>query len=130
MHFLELKKMLGARGQNTTLEMWLQFMNNPYSEEVAKYAKEIPAIAEAQQLLARVNSDPIAKAEWRLREKSIYDEASAMAGAREKGREEGIQKGQAYLIKNLLATGVSIDQVALATKMTPDEVDKLLLMDV
>jgi len=62
-HFLELKKMLGARGKNTTLEMWLQFMNNPYSEEVAKYAKEIPAIAEAQQLLARVNSDPIAKAE-------------------------------------------------------------------
>jgi len=141
-HFLELKKMLGARGQNTTLEMWLQFMNNPYSEEVAKYAKEIPAIAEAQQLLARVNSDPIAKAEWRLREKSIYDEASAMAGAREKGREEGKQEGEKigiqrgreeeriHLIKNLLASGMSIDQVALATKMTPSEVKKLALMDV
>jgi predicted transposase/invertase (TIGR01784 family) len=129
-HFLELKKMLGARGKNTTLEMWLKFINNPYSEEVAEYAKEIPAIAEAQQLLARVNSDPVAKAEWRLREKSIYYEASAMAGAREKGREEGRREERANLIKNLLASGVSIEQVAMATNLTSDEVEKLALVDV
>lgn len=160
-HFLELRKMLGARGKNTTLEMWLQFLNNPYSEEVAQYAKEVPAIAEAQQILARVNHDPIAREEWRLREKSIYDEASAMAGAKREGMQQGIQKGiqqgiqqgrkegiqqgiqqeraeltrkmqqeRTILIKKLLCSGMSIDQIASMFEITPSEVEQLALMDV
>jgi predicted transposase/invertase (TIGR01784 family) len=141
-HFLELRKMLGARGKSTTLEMWLKFLNNPYSEEVNQYAKEIPAIAEAQEIFSRVNYDPIAREEWRNREKSIHEEASALAEAREdgkaEGRQEGIQKGmqegrqegQAILIKQLLASGISITQVATITKMTSDAVERLALMNV
>ena len=149
-HFLELKKMLGARGNSTTLEMWLKFLNNPYSEEVNQYAKEVPAIAEAQEIFSRVNYDPIAREEWRNREKSIYDEVSAMAEAEERGvrrgeergikkcemigEERGIKKGmkqgEAKLIKQLLASGMSLEQVASVANMTADEVERLRLMDV
>ena len=73
-----------------------------------------------------------------------------MAGAKREGREEGVREGirqgkqqgmqkgiqqgkvegQANLIKQLLASGMSIQQVTSVTKMTSDEVTKLALMDV
>ena len=106
-HFLELRKMLGARGKSTTLEMWLKFLNNPYSEEVNQYAKEIPAIAEAQEIFSRVNYDPIAREEWRNREKSIHEEASALAEAREEGMQEGMQKGKQEGISLIDILGIS-----------------------
>jgi predicted transposase/invertase (TIGR01784 family) len=57
------------------------------------------------------------------------------------GEERGIQKGiqeeriraekeKAKLIKNLLASGVSVEQVVMAANVPPDEVEKVLLMDV
>ena len=36
--------------------MWLQFINDPYSEAVTQYTKEIPAKAEARDVFTKVNS--------------------------------------------------------------------------
>ena len=120
--------MLGARTKNTTLEMWLQFINDPYSEAVTQYAKEIPAIAEARDVFIKVNSDPIAREEWRLREKSIYDEASALAGGREEERliaEQKRQEEKHQIARNALAQGISIEQVVIITGLSRAEVEAL-----
>jgi predicted transposase YdaD len=47
----------------------------------------------------------------------------------QKGRQEGIQEGQSKLIKNLLATGMSIEQIAMAANLTTDEVEQLAIVD-
>ena len=48
---------------------------------------------------------------------------------RQEGKEEGIQEERIKLIKNLLAAGMSIEQIALATKLTSCEVERLALMN-
>ena len=75
--------------------------------------------------------------------KDYKEEAMTLADKlRQEGREEGIregiqegiqkgvQEGQAKLIKNLLAAGMSVEQVTLATKMTSCEIERLALMNV
>ena len=47
----------------------------------------------------------------------------------QEGLQKGVQEGQAKLIKNLLAAGMSIEQIALATKLTSCEVERLALMN-
>jgi predicted transposase/invertase (TIGR01784 family) len=49
---------------------------------------------------------------------------------RQEGIQQGIQKGRIGLIKELIAAGLPIEQVAIATKATPSEVEQMLLMDV
>jgi len=48
---------------------------------------------------------------------------------RQEGIQEGMQKGQSKLIKNLLATGMSIEQIAMAANLTTDEVEQLAIVD-
>jgi predicted transposase/invertase (TIGR01784 family) len=93
-HFLELKKMQALRPNSTVLETWLEFLRNPYSNELAEKAKNMPQLAEAQNILTYLNNDPEARELCRLRDKALCDEASALAYAKAKGKQEGKEEGK------------------------------------
>ncbi len=74
--------------------------------------------------------------EYETRKKAIHDELSAareaeirQQRAREeglaKGREEGMVAGKAGIVRNMLAKGLSIPEVAEMTGLTLDEVERL-----
>ena len=44
---------------------------------------------------------------------------------RAEGRDEGIAEGQAKIIKSLIETGMSVEEIAKATKISVEEVKKL-----
>ena len=42
------------------------------------------------------------------------------------GRAEGLAEGKAEIIKSLIATGMSVENVAAATKLSVDEIKKII----
>jgi len=110
-HFLELKQMQALKPNSTILETWIEFLRNPYSEEMRKIAKINPEIAEAQDILARVNSDPQAREWWRMQEKTIRDEASALDYAQRTGRSQGLAEGRVEGKAEGKAEGIAIGEV-------------------
>ena len=86
--------MHALRPNSTAIETWLEFLRNPYSPEMTKLAKTKPEIAQAQDILAKVNCDPVARELWRVREKAIYDEHSALVYARTEGEKIGEKRGE------------------------------------
>ena len=69
----------------------------------------------------------------RMREKARHDEAQALHNAEQKGiqkgMQEGIQKGiserNIEIAKNLVKLGMPLRQIATATGLTKEEVEKL-----
>ena len=123
-HFLELKKMQALRPNSTILETWLEFLRNPYSHEMVELAKTMPQIAEAQDILARVNNDPEARELWRMREKAIYDESSALAYAKTEGKLEGEHEEKLKVAKKMKDAAMDSKIIQQLTGLSAKEIEK------
>lgn len=117
LHFLELKKMRQVSATNP-ITVWLEFLKNPYSENVAKYEKTIPELKEAKELYGKINSDKKAQELWRLREKAIYDEASAISAAERRG----IAEGKRETALSMLRDGMPIKTISKYTGLSESEI--------
>ena len=82
----------------------------------------MPQIAEAQDILTRVNSDPEARELWRMREKAIYDESSALAYAKTEGKEEGEKAKATKIAKEMKVDGMDNKKIQHYTGLSIEEI--------
>ena len=141
--FVELPKLLlpgpgqsgyqGHQGHHDRLHLWAEFfmkatqpdsceglMSDPIIKKTFEKLKEISAMDEAQQI-ARARELGMLRVSMELDE--ARDEGL------QKGREEGAQKAQAKIIRNLKDAGMSLDQIATLLKMAEKELEYLLAVD-
>ena len=96
-HFIEipkLKKLNSGKDIVDMLEGWVEFLRDPESEVVRKLEMINKEIREAKYELYRLSMDEKERELYVIREKSIRDEISALANAKEKGMKKGIEQGR------------------------------------
>jgi predicted transposase/invertase (TIGR01784 family) len=102
-------------------------------EDAEELIKMDEGIAKAQAIMDRITRDEKLLHAYEMYEMTLSDETSRLNGAREegeargiaKGREEGEVLGLAKAAKNLKAMGLSAEQIAAATGLSPAEIARL-----
>ena len=112
-HFIEIPKL--KRFESTEeivdlLEGWVEFLRDPESEVVRKLEMTNKEIREAKDTL------------YKLREKSIKDEISALANAEERG----IQKEKIETVLRLNSIGLDVSQIAVGAGIIVEEVESII----
>ena len=123
-HFIEIPKL--KRFESTEeivdlLEGWVEFLRDPESEVIRKLEMSNKEIREAKDELYRLSRNSKERELYYLREKSLRDEISALANAKEKGLKEGLKQG---LFEGKLESARSfldiLDDDTIATKINID----------
>ena len=123
-HFIEIPKL--KRFESTEeivdlLEGWVEFLRDPESEVIRKLEMSNKEIREAKDELYRLSRNSKERELYYLREKSLRDEISALANAKEKGLKEGLNQG---LFEGKLESARSfldiLDDDTIATKLNID----------
>lgn len=123
-HFIEIPKL--KRFESTEeivdlLEGWVEFLRDPESEVIRKLEMSNKEIREAKDELYRLSRNSKERELYYLREKSLRDEISALANAKEKGLKEGLKQG---LLEGKLESARSfldiLDDDTIATKLNID----------
>ncbi|MGL5949154.1 MAG: Rpn family recombination-promoting nuclease/putative transposase [Aeromonas sp.] len=148
LQFIELPK-LTQLNETDLLTLWAGFLQDPNNAQVIHAEKNISALGEAREELARISRDPAQAELYRMRENAQTERIRALLSAKveghlaglaegiEKGIAEGIEKGIAQgqadgeqkkaleIAKRLLALGLDFDQITLATGLIAAEIEKL-----
>jgi len=123
------------------LDAWLKFLTNQTDEEDLKEEK----INKAFKTLLKVSADDEVREIYRLRELTERNRISEQTVAREQGRAEGLAKGlvegekvglekglaegekkaKIESARNALSLGLSVEQVAIITGLSIEEVEGL-----
>ena len=86
-------------------------------------------VQKAEEELEYLNSDEEAQRLAYLREKAIRDEAAAMAGAYNRGKEEGREEGQKenkiQIARKMLEEKIDIETIIRLTDLTKEEIENL-----
>ena len=123
-HFIEIPKL--KRFESTEeivdlLEGWVEFLRDPESEVIRQLEMSNKEIREAKDELYRLSRNSKERELSYLREKSLRDEISALANAKEKGLKEGLKQG---LFEGKLESARSfldiLDDDTIATKLNID----------
>lgn len=123
-NFIEMKKFkkeIQKENKDEKLEMWLNLITDPNSEEVEEMAQIHEDLRKAREVLASISCDKETRQLAEMREKAILDKISFEDGARRAGYEEGELKKAKSIALNLLdvlddkviseKTGLSIEEV-------------------
>jgi len=119
-HFIEIPKLKQLSIENGVVDMlegWVEFLRDPESEVVRKLEMTTEEIREAKDELYRLSRNEKERELYFIREKSIRDEISALANAREKGKIESKLEVASNLLDILddytisLKTGLDIEVV-------------------
>ena len=123
-HFIErpkLKRFESTEEIVDLLEGWVEFLRDPESEVIRKLEMSNKEIREAKDELYRLSRNSKERELYYLREKSLRDEISALANAKEKGLKEGLKQG---LFEGKLESARSfldiLDDDTIATKLNID----------
>ena len=96
-HFIELPKSKEIKSEEVnnidSLLKWIEFIKEPESETVRILELTDESIRKAKTQLYKLSLDKKTIEQYRIREKALYDEISALENSREKGRKEGLQEG-------------------------------------
>lgn len=110
-------------------EHWALFFQ--YSTDKAQREKinEIleleEGIAMASQVLKTISKDEIERARLTSELKYQLDTQSHMVNARREGLQEGLREGQSEIARNLMAMGLSMEQIAQGTGLSVEQIAKL-----
>ena len=128
-HFVELPKRQAEPPRRARLAQWLLFLTTRQEQELEVLRVADPIFKRAVETLEYLSQDPVVREAFLAREKGRQTYQADIEGSREEGREEGRQEGrqeaQKQTAANLLAMGLSVDQVAHATGLSPAEVEAL-----
>ncbi|NLB41771.1 MAG: Rpn family recombination-promoting nuclease/putative transposase [Clostridiales bacterium] len=93
--FLEIPKFRKAQpDMSKPLDRWMVFIEDSPEEALETAKREEPAIARAEEVLKQLGSYDEIRRYYEAREMAIHDEISRITGAREEGRDEGIEEGE------------------------------------
>ena len=111
-NFIEMKKFkkeIQKENKDEKLEMWLNLITDPNSEEVEEMAQIDEDLRKAREVLASISCDKETRQLAEMREKAILDKISFEDGARragyEKGMKDGIRDGRAEGVKEGIKEG-------------------------
>lgn len=115
-HFFELRKVTKELDVNDRKAMWMHLIKADTEEELNMIKNtNIPAMEQAVQVIFDMSADTALRERARLREKALFDEVSAMEGAREEGKAEGIEMGKAeervIIIEKMRKSGMTEEQI-------------------
>ncbi len=130
-HFVELPKRQEQPPRRARLAQWLLFLTTRREEELEVLRVADPIFKRAVETLEYLSQDPVAREAFLAREKGRQTYRADIEGSREAGREEGREEGRQegrqearkQTAANLLTMGLSVDQVAAATGLSPAEVE-------
>ncbi|MDM0612482.1 Rpn family recombination-promoting nuclease/putative transposase [Clostridium perfringens] len=139
-HFIELPKSKEVKSEEVnnidSLLKWIEFIKEPESETVRILELTDESIRKAKTQLYKLSLDKKTIEQYRIREKAMYDEISALENSREKGRKEGLKEGveigkeegrieeKRNLAKNLLDV-LDIETIAQKTRLSIEEIKRL-----
>jgi predicted transposase/invertase (TIGR01784 family) len=112
---------------------WLRFIKANGEEEIKMVAEKDAVIMEAYCKLQVMSEDEETRMLYEARLKAQRDEYARMQGALEEGRQSGWESGwengwdesRLEIAQNLKNLGISIEQIAQATKLSPEEIAAL-----
>ena len=122
-HFFELKKVGKNINPSNRRELWMQFINADSEEEFEMLAEtKIPTMEKAVKVILDMSEDTKIREMARQREKMLHDEASLIQGARNEGKNEGIEQTTLKSILNLMDSLNLTDKQAMdILKLTEEE---------
>jgi predicted transposase/invertase (TIGR01784 family) len=141
LHFIELPKFDKDKPKKfrSKLEKWLAVLKfgELYATDMANLPEELAQeeeIVMALQEMIRVSSDDMIREILEMREKARMDEDSRLWHAEQKGIEEGKAKGKVEgkqernieIVRNLLNINMPVEQIALVTGLSVEEIQKLM----
>ena len=119
-HFLELPKVRKLPTEGAIM-FWMEFINNPESEKIKDLYKTEKVYEEAKEAYYRIIADPEVQELLRIRDKAEKDYQDALA----RKKAEGANEKAIAVAKKMLSMGLSIEQVAEATSLSVDDIQKL-----
>ena len=136
---LELEKVRKAyeKYKDDKKAQWMLFLDDPNTKEVEEIMKKNKDIEEAVVTVHEMSEDEKLRRLAFLREKAIMDEKAirkagyvhGMKEGKALGEKSGIEKGEKNekikIAKNLKKLGIKIEDIALATNLTKEEIEKL-----
>ncbi|PEU18741.1 MULTISPECIES: Rpn family recombination-promoting nuclease/putative transposase [unclassified Bacillus (in: firmicutes)] len=133
LHFVEIPKIIKEWQEERinpwkdTLARWLLLFPAHEDEKLTKTLEAIslekdPMLKEAMQKWEYMSSDASFRRLYEAREKKIRDRQAELEFATEKGREEGIHE----TARNLIRLGLPVETIAEATKLSIEEIKKML----
>ena len=121
-HILEIPKLIRySQETEERLGNWIEFLIKPESERVKMGAKKDKNLKEAVEKLEVISGDEKMRRIAELRLKYILDKNTNIRTA----REQGIEKGISIVAKNLLKLNIPIEQIAEATGLSKEKIEKL-----
>lgn len=125
-HIIELPKI--PNNISTTdnlLTLWSEFINvSGENEEVVKMiATKNEYITEAYNELQKISADKEKRLEYEYRQKALYDYNTQKESYINKGKIEG----KSEVVENMLKLGLKLDEIALFTGLTIDEINQVKL---
>jgi len=126
LHFIEIPKLPKHMEIKDMLTGWMEFLKDPNSEEVLELEMNVEEIQEAKKELIRLSNDEKERERYERREKANKDRVSALEKAKSDGEEIGEKKKAIEIAKNLLKMGLSIDQVVEASKLSVEEIKRII----
>ena len=145
-HFFELKKLPKDVKEQDALLLWLSLFRAETEEDLEKIkGMGVPAMEQAISAYYSITASEEFREIERMREKARHDEAQALYNAEQKGIQKGMQEGMQKgiqkgiqegiqkgisernieIAKNLVKLGMPLQQIATATGLTKEEVEKL-----
>ena len=145
-HFIELPKSKEIKSEEVnnidSLLKWIEFIKEPESETVRILELTDETIRKAKTQLYKLSLDKKTIEQYRIREKALYDEISALENSREKGLKEGVKigkeegrkeglkegelKANRKIAKNLLSKGVELKEIAKIVELDENLVEEII----
>ncbi|MCX0356171.1 Rpn family recombination-promoting nuclease/putative transposase [Clostridium perfringens] len=144
-HFIELPKSKEIKSEEVdnidSLLKWIEFIKEPESETVRILELTDESIRKAKTQLYKLSLDKKTIEQYRIREKALYDEISALENSREKGLQEGVKIGRKEgkeeglkegrieekinLAKKSITEGLPISLISKLTGLSEEEIKRL-----
>ena len=120
-YIIELKKYQGSTN-NTVLDTWVRFLENP---EVIEMSEENREVKKAKEVLEEISQDEHERYLAELRQKYIMDQKAILDAGYDKGVIEGIKEEKRNIAKKMKSKRIKIEQISELTGLTKEEIEKI-----
>ena len=122
-HVIEMKKVKKEVEVPRELKKWLEFLDRDKTrKELEELVMKDEKVRKAYEKLERIEKEPLVKSLYEWYEEALHEEATKIETAYDKG----IEEGKIEVIKYMLKSGLSLDEISRAIGMEVVVINKLL----